>query len=241
MLFRSCISRVLVEEARDFGVSPERIHLLPNGVDLTQFSPLPPVERAERRRALGLSPSTVACVFVGRLSREKGILELLDAWQRIQPANATLLVAGPDMPDSPWDAGPEARARVVRHGLQSSVRFLGPMERPAELLQLADLAVQPSHFEALGLSAIEALACGVPVIASDVGGLPEFVIDGTNGRLVPPGDVDALASALRGLIEDPATRARLAAAARPSVASYDRDVVFGRMADLLATLAGRTP
>ena len=233
----ACISRVLEQEARAFGVPESRIHWLPNGIDMARFTPLRPDGRTQARAALGFSDRDVVCVFVGRLSHEKGISELVAAWHEARPANATLLVAGPDMPGSPWDRGPSSRQFVEAHGLSASVRFLGPADRVAALLQVADLAIQPSHFEALGLSAIEALACGVPVIASDVGGLPEFVANGVNGRLVPSQDVCALADAIRELVSDSPLRARMAAAARASVAEYDVHVVFDRMAAVLATLA----
>ena len=234
----ACISRVLQDEARAFGVPERRIHLLPNAVDMARFAPLAAADRAARRAAIGLSPNDVACVFVGRLSREKGILELIDAWQALQPLpRAQLLVAGPDMIGSPWDAGAAARAAVERAALQSSVRFLGPTDAPASLLQIADIAVQPSHFEALGLSAVEALACGVPVVASRVGGLPDFIDDARNGRLVPPKDSPALACALRALIVDDALRATLASGARASVAEYDERTVFHRMQLVLTELA----
>jgi glycosyltransferase involved in cell wall biosynthesis len=204
---------------------------------MTRFSPATSADRARRRRELGLADNDVICVYVGRLSREKGILELVDAWKRVQPAAATLLVAGPDMPGSPWDAGPAARAFVEQHRLGSSVRFVGPTTDVASLLQLADVAVQPSHFEALGLSAIEALACGVPVVASAVGGLPDFIRDGDNGRLVPVQDVAALAAALKDVIADTETRHAMASRARQSVADYDEQVVFARMQRLLDELA----
>ena len=136
--------------------------------------------------------------------------------------------------------GRRGRAFVERHGLGDRVRFVGALADIAPLLQASDLVVQPSHFEALGLSAIEALACGVPVVASAVGGLLDFVVDGENGRLVP-----AAGSAGAGRLPPPAavrrrrTRARLAARARASVVDeYDEQVVFGRMRELFDRLAG---
>lgn len=235
----ACISRVLQEEALAYGVPAARVHLLPNGIDMRRFTPAADDDRRARRAALGLGDHHVVCVFVGRLSHEKGIMELLDAWHLAHAANAVLLVAGPDMPGSEWDRGPAARALVAKSDMPASVRFLGPTDNVAGLLQLADLAIQPSHFEALGLSAIEAMACGVPVIASRVGGLPDFVIDGVNGRLVPVRDVSALAAALAEFITESSLRRRAAAAARASVAEYDTGVVFARMTDVLTTLAER--
>ena len=235
----ACISRVLKDEALAFGIPADRVHLLPNAIDMVRFSPLAAAERHERRRVLGFTPDHVVCAYIGRLSREKGVLELVEAWNGVQPSSATLLLAGPDMPGSPWDAGPGARSFVDTHGLTNSVRFLGATDDVASVLQIADIAVQPSHFEALGLAAIEALACGVPVVASRVGGLPDFVHDGENGRLVPPKDPTALASAIRSLVTDAATRASLAAHARASVADYDERTVFARMMDVLTSLASR--
>jgi glycogen(starch) synthase len=138
-----------------------------------------------------------------------------------------------------WDAGPAARELVVRNRLTESVRFLGPVDDVASLMQTADVAIQPSHFEALGLSAIEALACGAPVVASAVGGLLDFVRDGENGLTCPPRDAGALAAALGRVIEDRAMRARLASVARASVEHvYDERVVFERFAQLVRALAG---
>ena len=121
------------------------------------------------------------------------------------------------MDGHPWNVGPAAREFAVRHGLSSSVRFLGSVDPVDPLLRAADVLVQPSHFEALGLSAVEALASGVPVIASAVGGLLDFMIDDDNGKLCPPNDPPALAASLRALIDDPGLRRRLATRARTSV------------------------
>lgn len=233
----ACISRVLQDEALAYGIEPSRVHLLPNAIDMVRFSPADAGDRARRRREIGLRDDQVVCVYVGRLSREKGVLELVEAWKQVQPANAVLLLAGPDMPGSPWDAGPDARAFVDANNLTSSVRFLGPTEDVSSVLQLADVGVLPSHFEALGLAAIEALACGLPVAASRVGGIPDFVTDGVNGLLVPPKDPASLAGALRTLVTDEAARTRMSANARASVAEFDEQLVFGRMLDVLTTLA----
>jgi glycogen(starch) synthase len=143
------------------------------------------------------------------------------------------------MDGHPWNVGPAAREFVDRHGLATSVRFLGSVGDVASLLRVADVAIQPSHFEALGLSAIEALASGVPVVASAVGGLLDFIVDGGNGLLCPPRDPSALARAIRTIVEDEGLRRRLAACARASVlAEYDEAVVSERFGVLLRQLAG---
>jgi len=236
----ACISHALEQEAIAAGVPAGRVHLVPNPVDTARFKPASPSQRQALRAALGLTAGSVVCLFVGRLSREKGVMDLMAAWNDARPANAVLLVAGPDMVNHPWDEGPAARAFAQAHHLTGSVRFLGSIADVAPLLQTADIVIQPSHFEALGLSAVEALASGVPVIASGVGGLLDFVTDGDNGLLCPPQDPGALAARIRTLVADEVLRQRLSARARPSVADqYDEQRVFTRFADLLGQIAAR--
>ena len=226
------------EVTRKLKPASSRVHFLPNAVDMTRFHPASPAERSVARRRLDIAPEAVVCLFVGRLSREKGLMELMEAWRLARSANGLLLVAGPDMAGHPWDVGPAARAFVDRHDLRGSVRFLGSIADVANLFPAVDVAVQPSHFEAMGLSAVEALASGVPVIASAVGGLLDFIVDGTNGKLCPPQDPPALAMCLRMLIDDGALRRRLSDHARASVIdAYDERVVFSRFASLLRQLA----
>ena len=234
----ACISRDIERETLACGVPRERVWYLPNAIDMTHFRPAEPGERDRLRRERNLPLDRVVCLFVGRLSREKGVMELLEAWRRLQPSDAVLVVAGPDMTGHPWDAGGLGRAFVAQHGLSASVRFVGPLADVAPMIKTADLVVQPSHFEALGLSAIEALACGVPLVASAVGGLLDFVVEGENGRLCPPQDPVALASCIGPLLTDSGTRAQLASRARESVLhEYDELAVFDRMHALFDRLA----
>ncbi len=239
----ACISRVIERETLAAGVPRDRVHFLPNAIDMSRFRPASDVERLALRQPLDLPPDAVVCLFVGRLSREKGLMDLMEAWRSVRQSdgagNGVLLVAGPDMEAHPWNVGPAAREFAVRHALSSSVRFLGSVDPVDPLLRAADVLVQPSHFEALGLSAVEALASGVPVIASAVGGLLDFMIDDDNGKLCPPNDPPALAASLRALIDDTGLRRRLATRARTSVLpEYDERVVFARFAALLHQLAG---
>jgi D-inositol-3-phosphate glycosyltransferase len=236
----ACIARTIEREALARGIPRQRVHFLPNAIDMTRFREPSARERAEARRQLGIAEGTTAFVFLGRLSREKGLTDLMNAWAASPPARAVLVVAGPDMDGHAWNVGPEARAFVESHGLNESVRFIGPTSDVPRLMHAADVVVQPSHFEALGLSAVEALACGVPVIASAVGGLVDFVKDGVNGWTCPPRDAAALAARLRDAADDAAARRRLAAAARASVQQeYDERLVFTRFGNLIRELAAR--
>jgi glycosyltransferase involved in cell wall biosynthesis len=235
----ACIARTIEREALVAGVARENVHYLPNAIDMTRFHPPTAAERGAARRAHGVHDGSTVCVFLGRLSREKGLMDLMEAWKRLRPTNAVLLVAGPDMTNHAWDVGPAARAFATQHKLEGSVRFVGPTTDVPGLMAAADVVVQPSHFEALGLSAVEALACGVPVIASAVGGLKDFVHDGENGATCPPQYPEALARALDRMLKDGEYRKRLAQRARPSVESvYDERAVFGRFADLVRSLSG---
>jgi glycosyltransferase involved in cell wall biosynthesis len=235
----ACISRDIERETLACGVARDRVWYLPNAIDMTHFRPADAGERERIRTSLGLPLDRVICLFVGRLSLEKGLMDLLEAWRLIKPADALLVVAGPDMTGHAWDAGASGRAFVQTHGLTESVRFVGPLSDVAPTMRASDVVVQPSHFEALGLSAIEALACGIPLVASAVGGLLDFVVHGENGRLSPPEDPPALAACLGPLLSDARERARLAARARASVLQeYDELVVFGRMRALFDRLAG---
>ncbi len=231
----ACISREIEREALACGIAPERVHYLPNAIDMTRFRPATGEEKRELRRQLDLPADAIVCLFVGRLSREKGLMDLMEAWRSV--TNALLLIGGPDMDGHPWNVGPAARELAARHQLES-VRFLGSVSDVASLLRVADVAIQPSHFEALGLSAIEALASGVPVVASAVGGLLDFMVDGENGKLCPPKNPAALAAAIRAVVDDGELRRRLAAGARASVlGEYDEAIVSERFATLLRQLA----
>ena len=244
----ACISHDIERETGQAGVAAERIHFLPNPVDTTHFRPAAGEERQALRRQWLIEDDRVVVAYAGRLSREKGVAELLEAWRRLAATGAVgtgerspvLLVAGPDMPGHPWNLGESSRAFVAQHGLASSVRFLGPLRDVAPLYRAADVAVVPSHFEALGLSALEALACGTPVVASAVGGLLDFMQDGVNGALAPPEDGAALAERMAPLVADAALRERLSARARQTVEStYSEEVVLTRFTALLRRLAGR--
>ncbi|HMB81473.1 MAG TPA: glycosyltransferase family 4 protein, partial [Vicinamibacterales bacterium] len=140
----ACISRDIERETLASGVPRDRVWYLPNAIDMTHFRPAEPGERDRIRTDLGLPTDRVICLFVGRLSREKGVLELLEAWRLLRPPDALLVMAGPDMTGHPWDSGASGRAFVERHDLLGSIRFVGPLADVAPLVRAADLVVQPS-------------------------------------------------------------------------------------------------
>jgi glycosyltransferase involved in cell wall biosynthesis len=206
-----CIGRDLEREALRSGVPRERVHYLPHGVDLERFHPSVPDDRLRLRSVLGWPADRRVVLFVGRLSEEKGVMDLLEAWRTANREDALLVLVGPDMVGHRWDAGGPGRAYVAEHGLGDRVRFEGAASDPAPFYRAADVFVQPSHFEALGNTALEAMASGLPVVTSGVGGLGDFCVDGENALLYRPGSSSSLAAALGRMLDDDGLRARLGA------------------------------
>lgn len=187
---------------RDFGVPPERLAMVANGLDTELFSPDP-----ERPRA----PREILCV--GRASDpNKGVKTLVDALARL-PRDVRLTLVDDDTPGN----GARTRARAL--GVADRLDLVGrvPIDTLVDLYRRAALVVVPSRYEGFGLPAVEAMACGTPVVATSAGALPEVVGVGGGGVLVPPDDPEALAKAIASLLEQPETRRALGARARPRV------------------------
>jgi glycosyltransferase involved in cell wall biosynthesis len=191
------------ERAR-FGFPLRRSCILPVGVDHQRFFPRPRV-----------SHPGVVLLGAAHLVRGKGFQHLLEALTRVRQPQVKLRLAGD---------GPESGALAKRAGelgLGDRVELLGLRNDLPELAAAADLFVQPTVYEAFGLAVAEAMACGLPVIASRVGGLPELVRHQETGLLVPPGDPWALAEAIDQLASQPEVRRRMGEAARRQAALFD--------------------
>jgi glycosyltransferase involved in cell wall biosynthesis len=235
-----CITREHERDALASGIAAARIHYQPHGVDTTRFRPASLDERRAIRRDLGWLEGELAVIYLGRLSREKGILDLLAAWTPLSSTMARLFVVGPDMTGHDLDDGPAARRFVAAHDLGDRVRFLGPTSEPERCLRASDVLVQPSQYEAFPVTVIEAMACGLPVVATLVGGLRDYAADNVNMLVCPPGDPGALTTALGRALADPALRDRLGREARRIAVdrfSGDANVeAYGRLFD--AVVAG---
>jgi glycosyltransferase involved in cell wall biosynthesis len=225
----TCIARQFMEEARAMGIPAERLHYVPHVVDEARFFPPASPEAVGAARArLGLPIDRPLVMYVGRLGVEKGILDLLEAWRRLAHPTAMLAIVGPDMTGHRLDAGPQARAFVREHGLEGSVRFLGPTADPAPFLRAADIFVQPSHYEAFGISLIEAMATGLAIVASGVGGMADYLVHEENALVTGPQAPDRLAAALSRLLSSEAERRRFGAAARRTVEARFTEQALGR-------------
>jgi len=204
------VSRPIREELLAAGLPGARVHEIPNGVDTRRHLPVDEPERRRARRALGLPP-VPAVVYAGRLAPEKGVDVLVDAWAdaRRRGCLATLAIVG----DGPERAELERRARD--HGILGLVRFAGAAEDVAPWLRAADAFVLPSRTEGLSVALLEAMASGLPVVATDVGGTPSAT--GGTALLVPPEDPAALGAAVCAVLDEPGRAAALGAAARRRV------------------------
>jgi D-inositol-3-phosphate glycosyltransferase len=228
-----------------YGADPTRIEVVPCGVDLERFHPIP---QATARAELGLPLEQKLILFVGRIEPLKGIDTLMRAMPQVVSGllhgqgDVSLAIIGGDASDDPARMTAEmARLRALRSelGLEQMVTFLGA--RAQELLPLyysaADVLVMPSHYESFGMVALEAMACGTPVIASYVGGLKYTVLHGVTGFHFPVRDERALAAELLRLLTDDALRARLGRQAAAAARHYGWDAIARRIMSLYDALA----
>ena len=201
-------------------VDAEKIRVIPPGVDLTRFRPL---SQCQSREHLGYGEEK-NILFVGRLEPLKGLDNLFLAVASLENSSSIRLnVVGGDEKSAEKT---RLQALASRMKLNGSIRFIGQVsqeELPVHY-NAADVCVLPSHYESFGLAALEAAACGRPVIASDVGGIPTIVLDGKTGYLVPSRRSDLMAERLCTLLKDDVLRANLGAAARihAETLSWDR-------------------
>jgi len=234
------ISRYVASEIRPLVPGPASIHVVRNIVDPARVRsglPLP----ADLTKA----PGEVWLGIVGALTPLKGQDVFLDAAARVAevaPHVRFVVVGGePYATGAGRGFGAELRLRAHRLGVGSRVRFLGERDDAAAVIANLDVLVQASRGpEGLGRTILEAMACGVPVVAVDGWGPRELVADGRTGLLVPPGDVAALADRMTALVRDPALRTRLGAAARRAFAAEnDPAALAAAVRDALYAIAGR--
>jgi glycosyltransferase involved in cell wall biosynthesis len=192
------VSSFLADQWIRAGVDPDQVRVVPNGVDPWRFTPAVGEERAAARLALGVPDSTFVVLYLGRFDPEKGVEVLLDAWGRLTltPDEGCLVLQGQVSP-SPNSAGEMDRLR----GLASASCVWVSMRRDViTALHAADVVAVPSVWEdPAPLVVIEAMACGVPVVASRVGGIPELFAGLTGDYLFDPGDAGGLAQRLEAL------------------------------------------
>ncbi len=216
-------------------VPADRVHVIHNGIDAVQYRPDPGHAVLDR---FGIDPARPSVVFVGRVTRQKGLPVLLRAAAHLDPAAQLVLCAG--QADTAELQAEVAGLVQQLQATRSGVIWIPAMLAKSDVIQILSHAtafVCPSEYEPLGIVNLEAMACGSAVVASAVGGIPEVVSDGETGLLVPPGDEAALADAINALIRDPARAAEYGARGRArAVADFSWDAIAAQTADLYTSL-----
>jgi len=199
-------------ELRRWGVENAKLRKIPNGVDTDEFKPVVAESKIALRRKLGL-PLERSVIFTGRLDPAKGLDTLLYAWQKmvVITLDTRLLILGEGQ------ERPHLIELADQLGIQDHVSFLGRKENVREYLQAADVFVLPSISEGQSNSLLEAMATGLAVVATDVGGNKEVIVTGENGVLVEQGNPEQLAKALLGLLQDGDLATRLGENARKTI------------------------
>jgi len=234
---------VAISEAvgETLGGCGDRLRVIPNGIDLARFEDQDP---AEGTAALGLPAGTPIVLCVGRLEPWKGQHVLVEAAPAILAAHpdARIVFAGGPAANKP-EYEKDLQARCQELGLGEAVVFTGPREDVPALLAAARMLVLPTATaEPFGRTLIEAMAAGVPVVATDAGGPLEIVLDGKTGHLVPTEDAGALAERIIELLANPGLAQAMGAAGRTRAKThYDIDRVVGSMATLFEELARPAP
>lgn len=225
------ISSEIDAELAGIGVTEDKRFFIPNGVELARFSPVPAEKRTELRRQLNLPEGTIV-IFGGRFEPEKRLDQLIEAWKRIRLGGekAWLVLAG---------SGSEEKR--LRELADESVIFPGAVADFVPYLQSSDIFILPSATEGLSNSLLEAMACGLPAIATRVGGAPDVVAHGEEGWLIAPDVPAELEAALKALLGDAALRERLGVAARKKIeAKYSLEAVVEGLGALYMALLKRT-
>ena len=247
--FYLSVSRGLTEHYLAAGLPAECIREVPNGVDATRFSPSSADERVAIRRQLNLPLDRPIVLFVGVVSPDKQPHILLDAWIRTQqdPAAASTLVLVGATDPTLFELGgrliDQLRVTAQASGFADRVVFVPPTNQIQDYFQAADIYSMPSLREGMPIALLEAMACGLACVASRLPGATDTMIeDGVNGRLVTPGDRDAFATAIGGLLADPAAASRMGAAARRTVEDrYTMERVADMWLDAYNEVLGRRP
>lgn len=210
-----------------------RVDVVPNAVDADRFAPAEPERRRELRRALGLPADRFLVAYAARIAPDKGIDLALEASARLPAERFHLAVAGaPNPADFAGDeaAGAAYERELRRRFAAAPVSWLGRLPGSERLLAAADAVVLPSRFpDPMPLLVLESLACGTPVVAAAVGGIPELLTGGLASLLVAPGDCEQIVDRLRRLHADPSGTRSLGLAGRRHVEAEHRPARLGDM------------
>ena len=221
--------------ARLYRAPRGKIQVIPAGVDLDLFKPM---EKAQTRQSLGVTENRVI-LYVGRIEPLKGIDILLNAVASLEDKTDTRLLVVGGQPGHD-DELARMKSLAAQLDIADMVTFTGavPQTELPRYYGAADVFVLPSHYESFGLAALEAMACGVPVVASRVGGLKTFVKDGKTGYLIPWRCPEPFAQRLSILLANPALRESMGVAARAEALGRSWSGVASELLDFYSCLMG---
>lgn len=208
----------------DFKMKPEKVFLIPNGIEVHKFSVYREDSRKEKRRLFNLEGYQIVGI-IARLADVKGHEVLIEAMTRVirKKPQTKLLIVGEGKEEE------NLKHLVNKLRLNDSVYFYAVVNKTAEFMEIFDVFVMPSLDEGLGLSVLEAQASGLPVVASSVGGLKTIIEHGKTGLLVPPGDSEALADAIEDLLNHPQQAAAMGRTARAFVEkNFSSEMMVGK-------------
>ena len=239
------ISSPVEREFYHQGVVREKLSLIPNSVDLQCFRPASSSDARQLRDRLRLPQNSFIVCFSGRIVKSKGVLELLEAWKsvlrwiktspRILSLRPLLLIVGEGGGDT-GSCEVEARCFCREHVLGDSVFFTGGVENVEDYLRASDIYVLPTREESFGLSVLEAMACGLAVVSTSVGGLADYVRHGENALVIAPGVAEQIADAICQLIHDPSLRNVLGENARHVARRFSQERFVDKHVDLFFKL-----
>jgi glycosyltransferase involved in cell wall biosynthesis len=237
-VFVSISSEITAEVSRA-GIPPSKIYAIPNSVDTHRFYPVSETEKATIRQRLNLPAGDRIVVYTGRLMTTKGLPLLIEVWKEIQISypKAKLLMVGGGSKDI-HDCEAYLQSYVAKNQLEASVILTGNVNNVDEYLKASDVFVFPTEDEAFGISMIEAMACGLPAIATSVGGLKDIIAPGENGLMFEAGNFEQLKAAIMSVMSDLPKAQSLGKAALSTVQErYTRNAVAQKYVDLLAQLS----
>jgi glycosyltransferase involved in cell wall biosynthesis len=214
----SALSPEIASEWTSSGIPSEKVHLIPNSVDMQRFMPVEPSEKNALRKKLGLPPDMIIAIYTGRLVLYKGLLLLLRVWNEIRNKhdNVLLMLVGAGGLDI-HNCENELHDYVASNQMEQQVHFTGPVQNVADYLKASDIFVFPTENDAFPSSVVEAMACALPIITTPVGAIQTIITHEENGILVEPGSHKELMEGLDFMISNISQISKLGIAALKTV------------------------
>jgi len=208
-----------------FHIAPEnKFSVVHSGINLDEFSNTS-VDPASMKRRLGVPEDNLIVGTVGRLTSIKGHRYLIEAARKIagsRPDTTFVILGDGELLD-------ELKNMVTRSDIEENIKFLGWRSDVAEVMSTFDIFALPSLNEGMGRVLVEAMALGRPIVASNIGGIPDLVVDGENGYLVPVGDVESLAARIRKLLDDPEKREEMGECGKKIAIDYSANAMVQKI------------